>query len=114
MIIADLLAILSNSKKLEKYLSENRTYSVKSSIDGIISSEEIEDVEKKLNKLLQNWRETVFLDTDIKKDIVYRKERIPNDSLFTTIRDDNFPKKWKVGQSLREIGASIVIKTVQQ
>tara|TARA_R110001592_G_scaffold90485_2_gene266010 strand:- start:15032 stop:19360 length:4329 start_codon:yes stop_codon:yes gene_type:complete len=114
MIKADLLEILSNSKKLEQYLSEDRTYSVKSSIDGIISSEEIEDVEKKLNKLLQNWRETVFPDTDTKKDIVYRKERIPNDSLFTTIRDDNFPKKWKVGQSLREIGASIVIKTVQQ
>ena len=37
-------------------------------------------------------------------------------SVFTELRavDDNYPDHWKVSYSLREIGASTVIKTVQQ
>jgi hypothetical protein len=47
-------------------------------------------------------------------DLNYRihKERLR--SLFIDALDENYPEHWKVSYSLREIGASTVIKTVQQ
>ncbi len=115
VISEDINAVYQNALRLEKYLSVDRTYGVKSSIDGIISDEEIEDLQDKLERLLKNWIK-LLEGRDEKPDLKFRNG--PNesilDSLFMTVKDVNFPNRWKVAYSLRDIGAQIVIKTVQQ
>lgn len=115
MISEDINAVYQNALRLEKYLSEDKSYGVKSSIDGIISDEEIEDLQNKLERLLKNWIK-LLEGRDEKPDLKFRNG--PNesilDSLFMTVKDVNFPNRWKVAYSLRDIGAQIVIKTVQQ
>jgi hypothetical protein len=101
--------IIEEIQELDAHL-QNRTAGVTSTIDGIISQEEVNDVHLKLNKLLNNWIRLI----DGQEQPVDLNYRIHNErlrSLFTSANDDNH---WKVSHSLREIGASAVIKTVQQ
>lgn len=108
--------ILDNAKKLESYLvNKDRPYGLVSSIDGIISEEESFDLMNKLNDLLESWCD-LSESTDSKPNLKYRNnlsESMSN-SLFVNSNKDNNFERWKVSHSLREIGASTVIKTVQQ
>lgn len=116
-IIIDLIRkniqeILNNSIKLERYLN-TRDKGVKSTIDGIISEEEFEDLEGKVKELLGNW---ISLRDGRPQpvDLNYRIFEEISKSLFTSVSDNNYPNHWKVSYSLREVGASTVIRTVQQ
>ena len=111
--------ILPNSLKvmnseLEKHLNE-REAGVTSSVDGIISQEEIDDLLEKLNVLLDDWIKRIS-GVDTIADLVYRNRQNQsiNEALFVNALDENYPEHWKVSNSLREVGASTVIKTVQQ
>lgn len=104
--------VLKNANNLDTYL-KNRNVGFKSTVDGIISHEEFENIEMKLKELLENW--IALRDGRPQPvDLNYRihEERIR--SLFTSVSDDNYPNHWKVSYSLREIGATTVIRTVQQ
>jgi hypothetical protein len=112
LIMAEIEEIHKNANNLDEYLL-TRTAGVESTIDGIVSQEEIDDIEFKLNELLENW--IAFIDG--KPQPVELNYRIHDDrlrSLFISAVDDNYPYHWKVSYSLREIGSSTVIKTVQQ
>ena len=109
LINVEIQEVYNNSLKLDAHL-QNRTAGVTSTIDGIISQEEVNDINLKLNKLLNNWIGLI----DKQEQPVDLNYRIHNErlrSLFTSASDYNH---WKVSHSLREIGASAVIKTVQQ
>lgn len=103
--------IASNASKLDMYL-QTRDTGVKSSVDGIISNEELIDLESKLDKLLDYWINRSQC-RDPLSDLEYRGKTKLN-SLFISSSDNKFPAHWKVGYSLREIDPSVVIKTVQQ
>ena len=112
LIKSEVQKIHSNAVKLDKHLKKRKA-GVTSTIDGIISEEEINDIEFKLNELLENW--IGFIDNVPQPvDFNYRIHEERLRSLFTSMSDDNYPNHWKVSYSLREIGASAVIKTVQQ
>lgn len=109
LINEEIQEVYNNSLKLDAHL-QKRTAGVTSTIDGIISQEEVDDINFKLNKLLNNWISLI----DGQEQPVDLNYRIHNErlrSLFTNASDGN---RWKVSHSLREIGASAVIKTVQQ
>jgi hypothetical protein len=111
IIIDEVEKVLKNSKKLEDYLSKRKKNDgLKSTIDGIISTEEIDDIKIKLDEFFQVWENRV-IGTDELIDLTYRTHQNDGLSLF---KDLNSDKHWKVTQSLREIGATSVIKTVQQ
>ena len=112
LIKSEIQEVLNNAEKLDQYL-QNRKAGVKSSIDGIISEEEVEDIDFKLNELLKNWIGLID-GRDQPVDLNYRIHENRLKSLFINASDDNYPNHWKVSFSLREIGASTVIKTVQQ
>jgi len=114
IISSELKEIHENSQKLETYLNK-KPVGVKSSIDGIISEEEVEDALDKLGELLANWLERRE-GSDPPPELKFRNSQSEsvNISLFISASDDNHPKHWKVSHSLREIGPSTVIKTVQQ
>ena len=114
LIKEEIKSVYENSKALEKHLNDRKA-GVKSSIDGIISQEENNDLLEKLDKLLKDWAERLG-GGDTKPEIVYRNgpNQSINEALFVNALDENYPKHWKVSYSLREIGASTVIKTVQQ
>lgn len=114
LIKLEIQEILNNAIVLDQYL-QNRKEGVKSSIDGIISEDEINDFDLKLDELLNNWINRLD-GSDSKNKIVYRENQNQsiNSALFIDALDDNYPNHWKVSYSLREIGASTVIKTVQQ
>jgi hypothetical protein len=112
LITTEIQEVLNNSEKLDKHLL-NRKEGVKSTISGIISQEEVDYFYFKLNELFENWIKII----DSKPqpvDLNYRIHEERLRSLFTSISNDNYPNHWKVSYSLREIGASVVIKTVQQ
>lgn len=113
LIRAEIFEIHENSIKLESYLNDKP--GIKSSIDGIISQDEVDDLMKKLDVLLQNWINKIH-GTDPRPDLKFRANKTESDqnSLFINAIDDNYPDRWKISYSLREIGASTVIKTVQQ
>ena len=112
LIMAEIEGIHKNADKLDEHLL-TRTAGVESTIDGIVSQEEIDDIEFKLNELLENW--IGFIDGKPQPvDLNYRIHDHRLKSLFISAVDDNYPDHWKVSYSLREIGASTVIKTVQQ
>ena len=112
LIKSEVQEIHSNAEGLDKHLKE-RKVGVTSTIDGIISEEEINDIDFKLNELLEKW--IAFIDNVPQPvDFNYRIQEERLRSLFTSMSDDNYSKHWKVSYSLREIGASAVIKTVQQ
>jgi hypothetical protein len=112
IIRTEIQEVQNNGVKLDEYLQQ-RAAGVKSTIDGIISEEEVDDIEDKLSELLGKWVNLI----DEKPQPVDLSYRVHGDilkSLFTSLRDDNYPNHWKVSHSLREVGASAVIKTVQQ
>lgn len=115
LIHDEIYEIYENSIKLEFYLNDDDKPGIKSSIDGIISQDEVDDLMKKLDVLLQNWINKIH-GNDIRPDLKFRANKTESDlnSLFINAIDDNYPDRWKVSYSLREIGASTVIKTVQQ
>jgi hypothetical protein len=113
-IIKDLISseveeVHTNALKLDAYL-RNRTAGIESGIDGIISQEEVDDISFKLNELLEKWISLI----DGRPHLKYRVLNEKLKSLFTSALDDNDQNHWKVSHSLREIGASTIIKTVQQ
>ena len=114
LIKKEIQSVYENSLALEEYLKDRKA-GVKSSVDGIISQEENDDLLEKLDKLLKDWVERLD-GGDTKPEIVYRNgpNQSINEALFVNALDENYPKHWKVSYSLREIGASTVIKTVQQ
>jgi len=112
LIKEEIQSVWKNSLALEKYLNDRKS-GVKSSVDGIVSQEEIDDLLLKLDDLLKKW----IMKIEGKPQPVDLNYRIHNErlrSLFISAIDDNYPAHWKVSYSLREIGASTVIKTVQQ
>jgi len=112
LIMAEIQEIHKNADNLDTHLL-TRTAGVESTIDGIVSQEEIDDIEFKLNELLENW--IGFIDSKPQPvELNYRDYDHRLKSLFISAVDDNYPDHWKVSYSLREIGASTVIKTVQQ
>ena len=112
LIMAEIGEIHENANNLDEHLL-TRTAGVESTIDGIVSQEEIDDIEFKLNELLENW--IAFIDGKPQPvDLNYRIHDHRLRSLFISAVDDNYPEHWKVSYSLREIGTSTVIKTVQQ
>jgi hypothetical protein len=112
LVMQEINEVAKNAYELEKYLV-NRDAGVISSIDGIISEDEVADVESKLNRLIENWFDRLHGSEPI-IDLEYRSSDGKINSLFTTVSDDDYPTHWKVGYSLREIDPSVVIKTVQQ
>lgn len=114
LIKEEIQSVYQNSLALEKHLNE-REAGVTSSVDGIISQEEIDDLLDKLNVLLDDWIKRIS-GVDTIADLVYRNRQNQsiNEALFVNALDENYPEHWKVSNSLREVGASTVIKTVQQ
>ncbi len=115
LIMGEIKMIWENSNKLERHLNE-RKYGVKSSVQGIISKEEVKETEKKLLHLLDKWerRQNETLRTEPPTELNYRTHNNPSNSLFLSVLSENYPNHWKVSHSLREIPPSTVIKTVQQ
>ena len=112
LIMSEIQEVYHNAKKLDNHL-QNRKAGVKSNIDGIISHEEVDDIDFKLNELLKKWIGLI----DGKEqpvDLNYRIHGNMLKSLFISAIDNNYLDHWKVSYSLREIGASTVMKTVQQ
>jgi hypothetical protein len=112
LIKSEIQEIYDNANKLDGHLLK-RTAGVKSSVDGIISQEEVDDIDFKLNELLEKWIGLID-EKPQPVDLNYRIHENRLRSLFINASDDNYPNHWKVSYSLREIGASAVIKTVQQ
>ena len=111
LITAEIIEIETNANKLNTYL-QNRSSSVQSNVDGIISNEELLDLDNKVEILLDNWIKRL-LESEPMPELFFRKD-VKQNSLFITSSDNNYPTHWKVGYSLREIDPSVVIKTVQQ
>jgi hypothetical protein len=109
LIIDEIQKVYKNSVKLEGYLI-SREDGLKSTVDGIISEEEIEDVRIKLDEFFNIWEERLE-GTDEPEALTYRTHQNDRVSLF---KDLSSEEHWKVIQSLREIGETSVIKTVQQ
>ena len=111
LVMAEINKIKTNAENLEKHLSRkgNDDHLI-STIDGIISEEEITDVKDKLDLLFQIWEDRKN-GTDEAPNLSYRIYGNENESLFKDLKSD---EHWKVTQSLREIGETSVIKTVQQ
>jgi hypothetical protein len=112
IIKSEIEDVYNNAKKLDNYL-KTRKVGVTSTIDGIVSTDEISDLEFKLNHLLEKWISLIESKPQ-PVDLNYRIHGEILRSLFTSATDENYPNRWKVAYSLREIGASAVIKTVQQ
>ena len=112
LINSEVQEVYNNFIRLDRHL-QDREAGVKSTIDGIISQEEVDDIDFKLNELLEKWIELID-NRPQPVDLNYRIHDERLRSLFTSMSDDNYSKHWKVSYSLREIGASAVIKTVQQ
>ena len=112
IIKSEIEEVYNNAEKLDIHL-KNREEGVTSTIDGIISTDEIIDMEFKLNHLLKKWMNLIESKPQ-PVDLNYRIHGEILRSLFTSANNDNYPNHWKVSHSLREIGNSAVIKTVQQ
>ena len=113
LIKLEIQEIHENAKKLENHL-QNREAGVKSSIDGILDYEEVEEIELKLDELLGIWFS--LIDGQMQPvDLNYRIHGEKLRSLFSNTNDNNDSNRhWKVSFSLRQIAAAAVIKTVQQ
>lgn len=111
LIMQEIKDVAEHAEKLEVYLT-TRDAGVLSSVDGIISDDEVIGVSNKLDKLIEYWLDRLQGSEPI-IDLEFRSSAAIN-SLFITGSNDNYPTHWKVGHSLREIDPSIVIKTVQQ
>ena len=112
LIDGEIIKVKNNAAKLNVYL-KSRKAGVLSSVDGIITDDELIDLNNKLDNLLHNWISRLQ-GSEPPPSIEFRLDNKLDDSLFITSSDDNYPTHWKVGYSLREIDPSVVIKTVQQ
>jgi hypothetical protein len=112
LIADEIIEVKNNATKLDAYL-KNRLAGFKSSVDGIITNDEFIDLNNKLDNLLHNWISRLQ-GSEPPPNLGYRIKDAPRESLFVSSSDDNNPRHWKVGYSLREIDPSVVIKTVQQ
>lgn len=110
----EIMEINKNALRLDSYLKNRRT-GIRSSVDGIISEEEVEDLIKKLDDLLGSWMNRLQ-GTDSFPEFKYRNSlnESLNLALFINANDEIYPDHWKVSYSLREIGSTTIIKTVQQ
>lgn len=108
----EIIEVMNNASKLDEHL-KSRLAGVYSSVDGIISTDELIDLNNNIENLLQRW---IFRLTGSEPyiDLCYRNKDNINESLFITSSDNNYSDHWKVGYSLRDIDPSVVIKTVQQ
>jgi hypothetical protein len=112
LIDDEIIDVKNNATKLDTYL-KSRTAGVLSSVDGIITNDELMDLNNKLDNLLHSWILRIQ-GSEPPPNLEFRLSKKLNESLFITSSDDNYPTHWKVGYSLREIDPSVVIKTVQQ
>lgn len=111
LVMDEIKKIKKNAESLEKHLStKGKDDHLISTIDGIISEEEITDIEDKLESLFKIWHDRIN-GIDETSNLSYRIYGNENESLFKDLKSENH---WKVTQSLREIGETSVIKTVQQ
>lgn len=111
-ILKQLKLIEQNAKNLNSYLS-TRDSGVNLNIDGIIGSEELQDIASKVDELLiERWLDRMGK-MEPPVDLVYRDDVSPI-SLFSPNSGLSLNDNWNVKQSLREIAPSVVIKTVQQ
>ena len=115
LVLDEIKEVNQNSKKLDLYLNE-RKKGLQSSVDGIISDNDLDEVELKLNRLMNKWLERLRQTnaTNPPRDLKFRDSQDILNSLYSSIIDLNHPNHWKVSHSLREIAPSTVIKTVQQ
>jgi len=109
MINDEIVEVKNNAEKLNTHLNIRKAGFV-SSVDGIISDDELIDLNNKIDNLLHIWI-SKLLGSEPPPNLGFRINKNPNESLFMTSSD---AKHWKVGYSLREIDPSVVIKTVQQ
>lgn len=112
LIDDEIIEVKNNAAKLDAYL-KSRKAGVKSSVDGIITDDELIDLNNKLDNLLHSWISRLQ-GSEPPLNLGYRVKDAPRESLFISSNDDNDSHHWKVGYSLREIDPSVVIKTVQQ
>ena len=70
LIKSEIQEVYHNAEELDKHLKDRKA-GVKSTIDGIISIDEVDDIDIKLNELLVSWIERLD-GSDSKEDIVYR------------------------------------------
>lgn len=98
--------------KLNDYL-KHRSAGISTNVEGIITEEELEDIDLQLDDLLINrWMDRIG-GQDPVIDIKYRDTLSPS-SLFAPRNNEALDNNWNVKESLREIAPSVVIKTVQQ
>lgn len=111
-VMKSMRELFERSIKLNEYL-QKRTVGISSNIEGIITEEELEDIEFQLDDLLvKRWLDRISGQDPI-LDIKYRDPISPN-SLFAPRNNEALDSNWNVKESLREIAPSVVIKTVQQ
>lgn len=109
MMNDEIVEVKNNAEKLNTHLNIRKAGFV-SSVDGIISDDELIDLNNKIDNLLHIWI-SKLLGSEPPPNLGFRINKNPNESLFMTSSD---AEHWKVGYSLREIDPSVVIKTVQQ
>ncbi len=109
-VVSELQAVLQNAEQLDNYLSK-RTIGVCTTIDGIISDEEFNEIIDNYDNLMNKWLTRIAKNDGLNS---YRNNNNPSASLFTSLTNEALADHWKVGYSLREIDPSTVIKTVQQ
>jgi hypothetical protein len=105
----EIIEVKNNASKLDAYL-KSRLSGFLSSVDGIITNDELIDLNNKLDNLLNIWISRLQ-GTEPPPNLEFRINNNPNESLYMTSSD---AEHWKVGYSLREIDPSVIIKTVQQ
>jgi hypothetical protein len=104
--------LFERALKLNEHL-KNRTAGIRSNIEGIITEEELEDIDLQLDDLLvTRWLDRIS-GQDPGLDIKYRDAVSPS-SLYAPRNNEALDNNWNVKESLREIAPSVVIKTVQQ
>lgn len=112
IVLQQIKKVQENAKRLNEYL-KTRENGVHLNIEGIIDNDEFNEIEKKLEELLnERWLER-NRNQDPVIDLKYRDENSQN-SLFDPRSGLSLNNNWNVKESLREIAPSIVIKTVQQ
>jgi len=111
-VILAMRELYERAEKLNEYL-KSRIAGISSNIDGIITEEELEDIEYQLDDLLiKRWLERIN-SQKAPIDIKYRDNVSPS-SLYAPRNNEAQDNNWNIKESLREIAPSVVIKTVQQ
>lgn len=103
-----------NAIKLNDYL-KNRDDRMNSTIEGIIDSDELNNVISKLEELIvERWFNKVIDPNNLNPIHKYSVFNVDQNVLFEPISGSVNQTLWKVGQSLRKVAPETVIKTVQQ